>query len=480
MMKKVIIYILTLIVLISGGTGCKKQLETKPQTSLLQLSTFADVQAGLRGVYDGFQSTNYYSNNANSGNPSAFSALPELMGDDFVETLESLGNWNTMSEMIYASDNGVVNATFIQPYEIIQRSNNILQAITPFETGATNAESKRIKAQAYAIRAHCHFDLMRYFAIDFARTSSAFGVPYVTKFDPDQALTTLPSRNTVKENYDFILKDLDSALANFRVGGNTTGNGNRAFIDSVTVYAIRARVNYYASQWASVIADADVALGLRPLTNSAGYAAMFTTATETSPSSEVYWAIPSDGTMNPGRAISGSNPSYRVTNATTSIINGFGGAYINSNVTRFNQVSAGGVSRTLCWKYPGIRSFKVYRAGEMMLMRAEAKQRLTDPTAITDLNTLRTNRGVAAGGESGTALLTAILTLRRIELLGEGHRWFDLRRTTRITNRLECIGSGGQSRAAKCTIASSERGWLFPIPFNQILVNPNLQPNPGY
>ncbi|MBY0476773.1 MAG: RagB/SusD family nutrient uptake outer membrane protein [Chitinophagaceae bacterium] len=479
-MKRIFLYTIVGAGLAFLGVACKKQLNTSPQTSLLKLVTFSDLQAGLRGVYDGFQSTSYYGNNANSGNPSAYSALPDLMGDDFVETLESLGNWNTMSEMIYASDNGIVNAAFIQPYEIISRANNILQSISPFETGSTDAESKRIKAQAYAIRAHCHFDLMRYFAVDFGRNSSALGVPYVTVFDPNNALTILPSRNTVKENYDFILKDLDSALANFRLGGNTTANTNRAFIDSVTVYAMRARVNYYASQWASVITDANVALGLRPLTNSAGYASMFTTGTEATPSSEVYWAVPSDGTLNPGRATNGTNASYRVTNALTSVINGFGGAYVNSSVTRFNQVSVGGVSRTLCWKYPGIRSFKVYRAGELMLMRAEAKHNVSDITAINDLNDLRINRGVAIGAEVGPALLNAILTLRRVELLGEGHRWFDLRRTTKTTTRLECISSGGQSRAAKCTIASTERGWIFPIPFNQILVNPNLKPNPGY
>jgi starch-binding outer membrane protein, SusD/RagB family len=462
--------------------GCKKQLETTPQTSLLELKTFDDIRASLRGVYDGFQGFSYYQNAANSGTASAFSALPDLMGDDFVETLESLGNWNAMSEMLYAADNGLVNNTFIQPYEIISRANNLLQFIGNFENGTTNAEAKRIKAQAYAIRAHCHFDLMRYFAVDFGRNSTALGVPYVTVFDPFPLAPSavLPSRKTVKENYDAILKDLDSAFVNFRIGGNTTGNATRNFIDSTTVYAIRARVNYYASQWTDVINDANIALGLRPLTNAAGYAAVFTTATEAAPTTEVYWAVPSDGLMSPGRATNGSNASYRVTNALTTTITAQGGAYVSSSVTRFNQLSAGGVNRTLCWKYPGVRSFKVFRAGEILLMRAEAKQRTSDLTALTDLNSLRTNRGVATGAETGAALLNAILLQRRIELLGEGHRWFDLRRTTKAITRLECISSGGQSRAAKCSIGSTDRGWIFPIPFNQLKVNPNLTQNPGY
>ena len=115
-----------------------------------------------------------------------------------------------------------------------------------------------------------------------------------------------------------------------------------------------------------------------------------------------------------------------------------------------------------------------------MLMRAEAKQRIGDITALTDLNNLRTNRGVLPGLETGTALLNAILQMRRIELLGEGHRWFDIRRSTKTISRAECSSSGGASRADKCTIAASERGWIMPIPFNDLKVNTNLTQNPGY
>ena len=460
--------------------SCKKQLNTSPQTALLELKTFADVQASLRGVYDGFQSNNYYNSTANSGNPAAFSALPDIMGDDFVETLESLGNWNVMSEMGYATDNGVVSGAFRQPYEIISRANNLLQFIGAFETGTTNAEAKRIKAQALAIRAHCHFDLMRYFAVDFGINSSSLAVPYVKKFVPTEALTFLPVRDPVSVVYTNILQDLNDALIAFRAGGNTASNTPRNFIDSTTVYAIRARVNYYAGQWGAVIASTNTALTDRPLATAATYPSVFAIASEATPSTEVYWAIPSDGTLNPARSISGSNPSYRITNATSAIISAQGGAYTASSVTRFNQVSAGGVSRTLLWKYPGARSFKVFRAGEMLLMRAEAKQRIGDPTALTDLNLLRTNRGVAIGAETGAALLNAILLQRRIELLGEGHRWLDIRRTNKTITRLECITSGGQSRAAKCNVPATDRGWIFPIPFNEIKVNPNLVQNPGY
>jgi hypothetical protein len=115
----------------------------------------------------------------------------------------------------------------------------------------------------------------------------------------------------------------------------------------------------------------------------------------------------------------------------------------------------------------------------MILMRAEAKYRANNATALADLNLLRTNRGVTAGSETGTALLSAILLQRRVELLGEGHRWFDLRRTTRTIVRAEC-GTAGNSRAQNCNIQPNNRGWVFPIPFDDLKVNPNLEQNPGF
>jgi hypothetical protein len=98
---------------------------------------------------------------------------------------------------------------------------------------------------------------------------------------------------------------------------------------------------------------------------------------------------------------------------------------------------------------------------------------------LDDLNELRTNRGVATGSETGTALLNAIILQRRVELLSEGHRWFDIKKTTRTINRTEC-GTTGSSTSNVCSIAPASRSWAFPIPFNDLKVNPNLTQNEGY
>jgi starch-binding outer membrane protein, SusD/RagB family len=476
------IFKLTAITFISSlllAISCKKELDTKPQNFLAELKNFDDVKSALQGCYAGFQSTNYYDNPSASGSGSGWSALPDLMGEDMIEALESLGNWKAFSEMTYAADNLAIQGIFSQPYEIISRVNNILNSIVTYETGATATEAKIIKAQVLAIRAHAHFDLLRYFAPDYGRNSAEPGIPYITTFDPLKPFANLPARNTVKEVYDKIYEDLASALSAFAEGGDTPGNEARNFIDITVVYALRARVNYYASDWSAAITDASVALDARPLTDAAGYVETFAASGEGAPPSEVYWAIPSDGTLTPGGATNGSGPNYRVSTPMSNILKSQGGVYIDPGIVMFNQKGNGGFQRTLCSKYDGIRSFKVFRAGEMILIRAEAKQRTGDATALDDLNELRTNRDVATGNETGTALLDAILLQRRVELLSEGHRWFDIKKSTRTIDRAEC-GTAGASNSNICSISSTSKAWTFPIPFNDLKVNPNLVQNNGY
>ena len=461
--------------------SCKKQLDTIPEGTITELTNFKAINNALSGCYAGFKSDSYYGNPSSSGSGSGWSALSDLMGDDMVEAMQSLGNWRTMSEMRYSTDNGAVQAVFSQPYEVISRANNILQALGPFENDAvTKDEAKTIKAQLLAIRAHAHFDLMRYFAPDFGRNSTALGVPYVTIFDAQKPLNNLPSRNTVKENYDKIYADLNNSLILFREGGNTENNTNRSYIDSTVVYAMRARINYYTSQWSAAAKDANVVLAGNALANAADYVTMYTTAGEQTPPSEVVWAIPSDNVLTPGGATNGSRPAYRVKEALFTKITALGGAYVNPVIINSSAANTAGFRRRRLQKYAAIKSFKVFRAGEMALIKAESEQKLgNDVAALASLNDLRTNRGVGVGVETGATLLEAISLLRRIELLGEGHRWFDLKRTTRTIVREEC-GTAQFSLSTTCTVNSSSRAWVFPIPFSDIQANPNLVQNAGY
>ncbi len=67
------------------------------------------------------------------------------------------------------------------------------------------------------------------------------------------------------------------------------------------------------------------------------------------------------------------------------------------------------------------------------------------------------------------SLLLAIEQERKIELLAEGHRWLDLKRTQRAMDVLGPVKPGLQTKDL-----------LYPIPESERLVNPNLTQNPEY
>ncbi|MEI9909716.1 MAG: RagB/SusD family nutrient uptake outer membrane protein [Bacteroidota bacterium] len=93
----------------------------------------------------------------------------------------------------------------------------------------------------------------------------------------------------------------------------------------------------------------------------------------------------------------------------------------------------------------------------MYLIRSEAYARKTVvvPQALADLNAVRTARNATPGTEAGAALLEAIQTERRKELVMEGHRFFDLKRTVRTVSRTQGCGTF-------CTLQPTNRAWLFP------------------
>jgi hypothetical protein len=129
-------------------------------------------------------------------------------------------------------------------------------------------------------------------------------------------------------------------------------------------------------------------------------------------------------------------------------------------------------------KPDGIVNFKALRTGEMYLIRAEALARsggANEALGLADLNALRTARinGYVPVVLTGAPLLQAIADERRKELAGEGHRFFDLKRTTRTINRTTNCTSF-------CTLGSAAREWALPIPQSEILANPNIEQNTGY
>ncbi len=117
-------------------------------------------------------------------------------------------------------------------------------------------------------------------------------------------------------------------------------------------------------------------------------------------------------------------------------------------------------------------NYRAIRFADVLLMAAEAYNRgaIDDAKARTYLNRVRQR---AFGNEdnninaSGTELTEAIYDERRVELLGEGHRFFDLVRTGRAVSEIDGF--------------TPQKHEVFPIPLIEIQLAGNIwKQNPGY
>ncbi|WP_297703701.1 RagB/SusD family nutrient uptake outer membrane protein, partial [uncultured Eudoraea sp.] len=102
-------------------------------------------------------------------------------------------------------------------------------------------------------------------------------------------------------------------------------------------------------------------------------------------------------------------------------------------------------------------------------MAAEAFNRggIDDNKAQQFLNRVRNRAGLGNVTATGNSLTTAIYNERRVELVGEGHHFFDLVRTGRAAQQIDGFTSG--------------KNELFPIPSIEIeLAGSRWAQNPGY
>lgn len=117
-------------------------------------------------------------------------------------------------------------------------------------------------------------------------------------------------------------------------------------------------------------------------------------------------------------------------------------------------------------------NYRSIRFADVLLMAAEALNRggINDSQALIYLNRVRerafgnTDNNLSVGG---VGLTNAIYQERRVELVGEGHHFFDLVRTGRAASEIDGFQSGKHE--------------VFPIPLIEIeLAGGQWEQNPGY
>lgn len=152
-------------------------------------------------------------------------------------------------------------------------------------------------------------------------------------------------------------------------------------------------------------------------------------------------------------------------NADVSFVEGFEhtGYYNRKYIARQGDANIGDANLT------NPNNYRSIRFADVLLMASEALNRggISDDRAQTYLNRVRNRATLANVNATGESLTQAIYQERRVELVGEGHRFFDLVRTGRAAQEIDGFQTGKHE--------------VFPIPLIEIELTGNRwAQNPGY
>lgn len=181
------------------------------------------------------------------------------------------------------------------------------------------------------------------------------------------------------------------------------------------------------------------------------------------PTAEAYAAF-EDGDLRRDVAILDIE-AWAAANEGVSFVEGFEhtGYYNRKYIARQGDLNTGDANLT------NPNNYRAIRYAEVLLLAAEALNRggIDDNRAQIYLNQVRNRAGLADLNLTGSTLTEAIYQERRVELVGEGHRFFDLVRTGRAASTIPGFQSGKHE--------------LFPIPLIEIeLAGNRWEQNPGY
>jgi starch-binding outer membrane protein, SusD/RagB family len=486
-MNKTIYKYLFAGLLLTSAVGCEKSITLNPTHSASLENAFVkmdDYDRAISAVYNSMRGVGYYGRN--------LSVLPDMAADNLVQTSESLVNFLQITDWSYTPQDGTVAETWLGCYSIINNANIIINNIDKLVVPANQKQANRIKGQALAARALVHFDLLRYFGENFDRNSTALGIFYKkTSVLEESPAATKPSRQTVKENYDDIYADLNTARTLLGDVDVPVNSGAKNKIDLIGLSAIYARVALYAKDWPLAISNSTTVINALPLASRAVYPSIWKDQSNAEVAFSVFYSTGEFLSRLAGDVYSGPNnrSQFEGDPALFATFDEVNDVRFGVSVTRgfgTTALPARGASRFVVTKHlgkgaatDGVVDWKAFRTGEMYLIRAEAYANTPGQEAagLADLNTLRAARinGFVNGTETGAALTQAIAAERRKELFMEGHRWFDLKRTTRTIDRGVISSPTTQSQ-----LAASRREWVWPIPQGERDANSNMQQSNGY
>lgn len=446
---------ISLILLLVAGTSCRKYVEVE-QYSERTLKYTSDYQYLLNNTGTFEKDPGNLLLSADDINLDQNPNLHNLLTNE-------LGNIYTWAADYYTADQSDADWNFL--YDQIYNCNVIIAGVMGSQNG-TDAEKKKVYAEAQAQRAYVYLTLMNIYAPVYNEASAAkdLGVPMLLTPDLFANLT----RPSVQAVYDQIIKDLTEAIP--VLPDQPSNNIHPA---KAAAYATLARTYLYMQRYSEASENALHSLEYQSTlldlavyaANPASYPRRFLNpevilAKQSLPTSG-YLSLPlSDKLLGKFTATDLRYTLYM--RAGTS----FSPSYTGRGSYRHRLFSGDNITMGIS-------------VGEMMLTAAEGLARANDITAAMEwVNKLRQKRFkaadyVALSAATAEEATRVVLDERRRELFGMGIRWYDQRRLSK-----DPVFAESDSRTFKgTTYTLSGNRYVYPICPKNIVMNPEIKQN---
>ena len=482
-------------------------------------TNIGNLNNALTGVYDAQVATELF---GFTFMPLVLYALPKTQDEEFV----SLSERNEFMINEVTENNPLLPIVWRAFYRGVARSNDFLVGSEAYRTSddvneGENARILEMQGEAYWHRAFDYFHLVRLWGeANYAENPGAPGVPLVLDIATIREEMNIP-RATVGEVYDRIVSDLLEAES--RLPDSWSGD-DIARVDAIAAKALLGQVYLYQENYEAArqefeeVINSDLALV--PFSE---YDALFHGENEFSSESIFEFNFSLNRDMNAFRGGPGQTFNTIIAPKGTGFANNYPH---DQNILRFgddprlkivalepgvDSITLRDGSRDVVAKYvedptalgwsfrkytsigfaansqrndSGANVF-VLRLADVYLMYAEVLNALGNDTgALEYLNKVRRR---AYGGDPDTAgpndltglagdgLRDAIREERFLELFGEGHRWYDIRRWGIIQEELAKYPT---TRVGP-PIYNPQDAYL-PIPLDELNTNPMVEQSTGY
>ena len=495
MTTKKIFYILGLSLLLFSCNDAIDIIQPGELTEEASFNTVSNLNSGLLGLYDIIDLSPEIQFNA------VFTDQVAIGADNGGQ---GIGNGEYGFRLTPASAAPTRNWSLF--HAALNSANRLLVAgINLAPEAGEEEELNNILGQIYAIRAFAHFQIISYFSTDYADDNALGG--FLVDFVPSVNDSPM-GRSTNGEIFTLIDDDLN------RADNLLSNQTSVTFISKDFITALRARIAAYRENYEVADQLASELLTRYELPNREQYVDVF------KDSSNVGVIFKLERTLGDSfdrQAVTGSGSGAGWVGANFAFVNATinGSPYYEMSRSLFDQIDRDDIrfnvlvqptsvidngdtvrDTIVIGKYPGsetelMNDLKVFRAAEMLLIRAEAAAASGNINGGSNSTAafLKQLRDARFGMDrplpnfnSQSEAFGAILDERRVELAYEGHRWKDLKRLGQRGNRMINRDAEDCAVNSACELPISDHRFTMPIPLIELNANPviSAQQNPGY